>query len=97
MFILNAGTALWILKNYDYLANEKEQNDLTTLQLLAKMPSTFKSQTPMGPFKSFLYICMSSASIYTPGFSFSNSKHAYVSKEIFYILVCFLCVYIHYY
>ncbi|XP_014518168.1 uncharacterized protein LOC106775540 [Vigna radiata var. radiata] len=52
------GTALWLLKRYDYLADEKEDNDLTTLQLLAKMPSIFKSQTQMGPFKNLTYLLL---------------------------------------
>ncbi|RZB82345.1 hypothetical protein D0Y65_031486 [Glycine soja] len=47
-------TALWILERYEHLAYEKEDNELTTLQLLAKMPSTFKSQTQMGPLKNFM-------------------------------------------
>ncbi|KAG4381165.1 hypothetical protein GLYMA_15G086800v4 [Glycine max] len=50
------GTALWILERYEHLAYEKEDNELTTLQLLAKMPSTFKSQTQMGPLKNFIYL-----------------------------------------
>ncbi|XP_020232331.1 uncharacterized protein LOC109812717 isoform X2 [Cajanus cajan] len=49
------GTALWLLRRYSDLAYEKEDNGLTTLQLLAKMPSTFKSQTKMGLIKNFLY------------------------------------------
>nr|KYP50352.1 Ankyrin repeat-containing protein At3g12360 family [Cajanus cajan] len=52
------GTALWLLRRYSDLAYEKEDNGLTTLQLLAKMPSTFKSQTKMGLIKNFLYPCM---------------------------------------
>ncbi|TKY71884.1 Espin protein [Spatholobus suberectus] len=52
------GTALWILTRYDYLAYEKEDNDMTTLQLLAKMPSTFKSHAQMGPFKNFIYLLL---------------------------------------
>jgi len=42
------------LERYEHLAYEKEDNELTTLQLLAKMPSTFKSQTQMGPLKNFM-------------------------------------------
>ncbi|MED6134967.1 hypothetical protein PIB30_041939 [Stylosanthes scabra] len=50
------GTALWLLKRYgDELADQKDDNGLTTLQLLATMPATFKSQTQMGPFKNFIY------------------------------------------
>ncbi|KAK7412490.1 hypothetical protein VNO78_03954 [Psophocarpus tetragonolobus] len=52
------GTALWILKRYEHLAHENEDNGLTTLQLLANMPSTFKSQTHMGPFKNFIYLLL---------------------------------------
>ncbi|RYR36253.1 hypothetical protein Ahy_A10g051256 [Arachis hypogaea] len=50
------GTALWLLKRYgDELADLKDDNGLTTLQLLATMPSTFRSQTQMGAFKNFIY------------------------------------------
>ncbi|KAK7245568.1 hypothetical protein RIF29_40415 [Crotalaria pallida] len=49
------GTALWLLKRYQELAVKQEDSGLTTLQLLAKMPSTFKSYTQMGTFKSFIY------------------------------------------
>ncbi|XP_004486279.4 uncharacterized protein [Cicer arietinum] len=49
------GTALWLLKRYEELAYHKEDNQLTTLQLLAKMPSAFKSQSQMGAFKNFIY------------------------------------------
>ncbi|XP_027360996.1 uncharacterized protein LOC113869063 [Abrus precatorius] len=52
------GTALWLLKRYEDLAYEREDNGLTTLQLLAKMPSTFKSQTQMGPFRNFIYLLL---------------------------------------
>ncbi|KAK7302992.1 hypothetical protein RJT34_13891 [Clitoria ternatea] len=52
------GTALWLLKEYEHLAYEKEDNGLTTLQLLAKMPSTFKSQTSMGAFTNFIYLLL---------------------------------------
>ncbi|RDY12334.1 Ankyrin repeat-containing protein NPR4, partial [Mucuna pruriens] len=55
LLILNTGTALWILKRHGDLAYEKEDNGLTTLQLLAKMPSIFKSQTQMGPLKNFCF------------------------------------------
>jgi hypothetical protein len=53
--LIIAGTALWLLKRYNELADLKEENDLTTLQLLTKMPSAFKSQTQMGAFKNFIY------------------------------------------
>ncbi|KAL1288997.1 ankyrin repeat-containing protein ITN1-like isoform X2 [Arachis ipaensis] len=50
------GTALWLLKRYgNQLADLKDDNGLTTLQLLATMPSTFRSQTQMGAFKNFIY------------------------------------------
>jgi hypothetical protein len=52
---MNAGTALWLLKSYNELAYQKDENDLTTLQLLAQMPSAFRSQTQMGAFKNFIY------------------------------------------
>ncbi|KAK7306477.1 hypothetical protein VNO77_44420 [Canavalia gladiata] len=55
---LCAGTALCLLKRYEDLAYKKEDSGLTTLQLLAKMPSTFKSQTQMGPFTDFIYLLL---------------------------------------
>ncbi|KAL2341020.1 hypothetical protein Fmac_008960 [Flemingia macrophylla] len=51
-------TALWLLRWREDLAYEKEDNELTTLQLLAIMPSAFKSHTRMGPFKNFLYFLL---------------------------------------
>ncbi|GAU51909.1 hypothetical protein TSUD_383590 [Trifolium subterraneum] len=36
------GTALWLLKSYNELAYQKDENGLTTLQLLAQMPSVFR-------------------------------------------------------
>ncbi|KAI5318776.1 hypothetical protein L3X38_038484 [Prunus dulcis] len=35
-------TAHWLVNEYPYLANGKEENELTSLQLLAQMPSAFK-------------------------------------------------------
>ncbi|ONH95754.1 hypothetical protein PRUPE_7G089200 [Prunus persica] len=35
-------TAHWLVTEYPYLANGKEENGLTSLQLLAQMPSAFK-------------------------------------------------------
>lgn len=43
-FSFNAETALWLVKNYPTLANRKEKNGLTSLQLLAQMPSAFKTK-----------------------------------------------------
>ncbi|KAI5318775.1 hypothetical protein L3X38_038483 [Prunus dulcis] len=37
-------TAHWLVNEYQYLANGKEENELTSLQLLAQMPSAFKSK-----------------------------------------------------
>lgn len=54
--IFNAGTALLLLERYGELAYEKEDSGLTTLQVLANMPSAFKSQTQMGIFQKFIYL-----------------------------------------
>lgn len=56
LLIFNAGTALLLLERYGELAHEKEDSGLTTLQLLANMPSAFKSQTQMGIFQKFIYL-----------------------------------------
>lgn len=51
-------TALWLLKNDEVLGELKEKDGRTCLQLLAKMPSAFKSGYPMGKFEALLYFCM---------------------------------------
>uniref|UniRef100_A0A2N9FBN6 PGG domain-containing protein n=1 Tax=Fagus sylvatica TaxID=28930 RepID=A0A2N9FBN6_FAGSY len=40
-------TAIWLLGKEKKLAKQKEQNDLTSLHLLAKMPDAFKSSSRM--------------------------------------------------
>ncbi|KAL2341021.1 hypothetical protein Fmac_008961 [Flemingia macrophylla] len=72
------GTALWLLRWREALAYEKEDNGLTTLQLLAKMPSTFKSQTQMGPFKNFLYFLLPAFQDYT---YYNQNKERATRKE----------------
>ena len=80
LYLSNADTAIWLLKNYEELAKKgkvnelaeevkvnelakkKEQNGLTCLHLLAKMPHVFRSYSEfshMGKLKKFLYYCMS--------------------------------------
>jgi len=73
---MHAGTALWLLKRYGELAYQKEDNELTALQLLAKMPSTFKSQTQMGAFKNFIYPRKSLLTL-----SLSNYKNACIYSQ----------------
>ncbi|XP_057432940.1 uncharacterized protein LOC130725763 [Lotus japonicus] len=55
---LSLCTALLLLERYGELAHEKEDSGLTTLQLLANMPSAFKSQTQMGIFQKFIYLLL---------------------------------------
>ncbi|GMY36773.1 isoform 2 of ankyrin repeat-containing protein npr4 [Fagus crenata] len=44
-------TAIWLLGKEKQLAKQKEQNDLTSLHLLAKMPDAFRSSSCMGRLK----------------------------------------------
>lgn len=86
-FWMHAGTALFLLKGYGELADQKEENDLTALQLLAKMPSAFKSQTQMRAFENFIYPRKSLITL-----SLSN-KHAriYIQKHNTSFLFSSLC------
>ena len=62
LYLSNADTAIWLLGKDKGLAKKKEQNGLTCLQLLAKMPHVFRSYSEfshMGKLKKFLYYCMS--------------------------------------
>ena len=65
LYLSNADTAIWLLredKEQNELAKKKEQNDLTCLHLLAKMPHVFRSYSEfshMGIVKKFFYYCMS--------------------------------------
>ncbi|CAL9020142.1 unnamed protein product, partial [Prunus brigantina] len=51
-------TALWLLKKYPYLANRKESNGLTSLQLLAQMPSAFEPKFRQSIWKKLIYKCL---------------------------------------
>ncbi|XP_075667193.1 uncharacterized protein LOC142636780 isoform X3 [Castanea sativa] len=56
-------TAIWLLRNDKGLAKKKEQNGLTCLHLLAKMPHVFRSYSEfshMNKLKKFLYYCLPS-------------------------------------
>ncbi|KAK7857162.1 hypothetical protein CFP56_019207 [Quercus suber] len=56
-------TAIWLLSKDKKLAEKKEQNGLTCLHLLAKMPHVFGSYSEfshMGKLKKFLYYCLPS-------------------------------------
>ena len=71
LYLSNADTAIWLLTKEkeltkevkaDELAEKKEQNGLTCLHLLAKMPHVFRSYSEfshMGIVKKFVYYCMS--------------------------------------
>ncbi|BFG40764.1 hypothetical protein CerSpe_270370 [Prunus speciosa] len=51
-------TALWLLKKYPDLANRKESNGLTSLQLLAQMPSAFEPKFRQSKWKKLIYKCL---------------------------------------
>ncbi|XP_024931675.3 uncharacterized protein LOC107422636 isoform X1 [Ziziphus jujuba] len=53
-------TALWLFKNDEILGDLMDNKGMTCLQLLAYMPSAFKSGYPMGKFASFIYFCLQS-------------------------------------
>ncbi|KAF3973691.1 hypothetical protein ACB098_05G166300 [Castanea mollissima] len=56
-------TAIWLLRNDKGLAKKKEQNGLTCLHLLAKMPHVFRSYSEFShtnKLKKFLYYCLPS-------------------------------------
>ena len=71
LYLSNADTAIWLLRKDKELAKEgkvnelakkKEENGLTCLHLLAKVPHVFRSYSEfshMGKLKKFLYYCMS--------------------------------------
>ncbi|XP_021822440.1 espin-like protein [Prunus avium] len=48
-------TAFWLLKKYPDLAKKKENNGLTSLQLLAHMPSAFEAKFHKSIWKMFIY------------------------------------------
>ncbi|XP_034227586.1 protein ACCELERATED CELL DEATH 6-like [Prunus dulcis] len=48
-------TALWLLKEYPNLANRKESNGLTSLQLLAQMPYAFEAKFRKSIWKMLIY------------------------------------------
>ncbi|KAK7386238.1 hypothetical protein VNO78_26311 [Psophocarpus tetragonolobus] len=47
--------AIWLLRMNKELAMEKDEKELTCLQLLSKMPQVFRSHTHMGLVKSIIY------------------------------------------
>ncbi|KAL9303450.1 hypothetical protein ACSQ67_020713 [Phaseolus vulgaris] len=47
--------AIWLERMDEKLALEKDEKDLTCLQLLSKMPQVFRSHTHMGPLKNTIY------------------------------------------
>lgn len=62
LYLSNADAAIWLLRKDRELAKKEEQNGLTCLHLLAKMPHVFRSYseyTYMAKLKKFLYYCMS--------------------------------------
>eukprot|EP00258_Populus_trichocarpa_P020743 XP_024436762.1 uncharacterized protein LOC18102831 isoform X3 [Populus trichocarpa] len=51
-------TALLLLELDKSLANLKDKNQISTLQLLAEMPAAFESEFPMGIFERLIYCCL---------------------------------------
>ncbi|XP_021833034.1 uncharacterized protein LOC110772859 isoform X2 [Prunus avium] len=56
--VSNEETALWLLKEYPDLADKKESNGLTSLQLLAQMPSVFQAKFRKSIWKMLIYKCL---------------------------------------
>ncbi|TQD98744.1 hypothetical protein C1H46_015653 [Malus baccata] len=54
----NAETALWLLEKYRYLAHLREDNGLTSLQLLAQMPTAFDPNFKESKWKMLIYHCL---------------------------------------
>nr|KYP31521.1 hypothetical protein KK1_048107 [Cajanus cajan] len=50
--------AIWLVRMDKELAMQKDERDLTCLQLLSKMPQVFQSHTRMGLLKSLIYLCI---------------------------------------
>ncbi|XP_060673836.1 ankyrin repeat-containing protein ITN1-like [Ziziphus jujuba] len=60
VWVSRTETALWLLKNDEILGDLLDNKGRSCLQLLANMPSAFKSGYPMDKFKSFIYFCLPS-------------------------------------
>ena len=54
---MNAETALLLLELDKSLASMKDKNKISTLQLLAEMPTDFESGFPLGIFERLIYWC----------------------------------------
>ncbi|CAL9020150.1 unnamed protein product [Prunus brigantina] len=50
-------TAVWLQKEYQNLAERKESNGFTSLQLLARMPSAFQGKFRKNKWKMLIYKC----------------------------------------
>ncbi|TQD78609.1 hypothetical protein C1H46_035847 [Malus baccata] len=51
-------TALWLLENYNFLAQQIDDEGLTSLQLLAQMPKAFVPQFQQSQWKMLIYHCL---------------------------------------
>ena len=54
-----ADVAIWLVRKDDRLADEKDDNECTSLQLLSKMPFVFWSHFHLGPVEFLIYHCIS--------------------------------------
>ncbi|KAH0970001.1 hypothetical protein GBA52_022157 [Prunus armeniaca] len=52
------GTALWLQSKYPFLATKREGKGLTSLQLLAQMPTAFTPQFQQSRWKMLIYYCL---------------------------------------
>ncbi|BFG27410.1 hypothetical protein CerSpe_136840 [Prunus speciosa] len=51
-------TALWLQRKYPFLATKREGKGLTSLQLLAQMPTAFTPQFQQSRWKMLIYYCL---------------------------------------
>ncbi|KAK7382756.1 hypothetical protein VNO80_01813 [Phaseolus coccineus] len=73
--------AVWLKRKDETLALEKDEKDLTSLQLLSKMPQVFGSHTYMGPFKSTIYFFLPDGYDNEPSEWFKKKKDEENGKE----------------
>ncbi|KAK7382753.1 hypothetical protein VNO80_01810 [Phaseolus coccineus] len=65
--------AIWLERMDEKLALEKDEKDLTCLQLLSKMPQVFRSHTHMGLLKSTIYQLLPDG--------YDNDEHSQLFKQ----------------
>jgi len=63
VFVL-ADVAIWLQRKDETLALERDEKQLTSLQLLSKMPQVFRSHIHLGLVKSIIHICTFPISVF---------------------------------